>query len=190
MGRQVRRTDPARRGVLKFTATQLAGAFVIDLEPIVDDRGFFARTWCGDELAQHGLVANLAQASLSSNRTRGTLRGMHYAAEPHPETKIVSCIRGAIFDVIVDLRSGPTQCKWFGLELSAANHRMLYIPVGFAHGFLTLADDTEVSYMISERYDASCARGVRYSDPAFEIQWPSSPTEISQRDATYPDFAR
>jgi dTDP-4-dehydrorhamnose 3,5-epimerase len=174
---------------LKFTPTQLAGTFVLEPEPIADERGFFARTWCADELARHGLVNQIAQASISYNRHAGTLRGMHYAVPPHAESKVVSCARGAIYDVLVDLRPGPQQRHWIAVELTAENRRMLFVPEGVAHGFLTLADDTEVSYLISEPYAADCARGVRYSDPAFAITWPSEPKVISQRDASYPDFA-
>lgn len=175
---------------MKFSETEIAGAFVLDIEPSADDRGFFARQWCARELADHGLVGTLAQASLSFNRARGTLRGMHYQAAPHGETKIVSCSRGAIFDVLVDLRPGPGQCRWVGYELSAQNHRMLYVPEGVAHGFLTLEPDTEVQYFISAFFEPTAARGARYNDPAFGIRWPGPAEVISPRDATYPDFAR
>ena len=173
---------------MNFTPTEIAGAFVVEPEPIADERGFFARQWCADEFAAHGLVATLAQVSLSFNARRGTLRGMHYAVAPHAETKLVGCCRGGIFDVLVDLRPGPGQRRWIGVELSAANRRMLYVPEGVAHGFLTLEDDSEVQYWISEPYDARCARGVRYSDPAFAIRWPAAPAVISARDAAYPDI--
>lgn len=160
---------------------------MVELEPHADDRGFFARQWCADELGGHGLVARLAQVSLSFNARRGTLRGMHYAVAPHAETKLVSCVRGAVFDVLVDLRPGPGLHRWVGIELSAANRKMLYVPEGVAHGFLTLEDASEVQYFISTPYDASSARGVRYSDPAFGIRWPAAPEVISARDAGYPD---
>ena len=176
---------------MKFTATAIPGAFVVDPEPIADERGFFARVWCAGELAAHGLVATLAQASVSWNRARGTLRGMHYQAAPHAEAKLVSCTRGAIFDVLVDLRPGAGIAgapRWLGEELTAANRRMLYVPAGVAHGFLTLADDTEVHYAISVPYDAASARGVRYDDPAFAIRWPAPPVVISARDASFPDY--
>ena len=172
-----------------FTPTEIPGAFVVDLEPASDDRGFFARQWCSRELADRGLVGALAQASLSFNRAAGTLRGMHYQAAPHAETKLVHCTQGAIFDVIVDLRPGPTRCTWASVELSAANHRMLYIPEGVAHGFLSLADASEVQYFISAPFEPSAARGVRFDDPAFGIRWPRPPRVISPRDAAWPDVA-
>ena len=174
---------------MRFTPTELDGVYVIEPEPIADERGFFARTWCATELASHGLVAQIAQASVSYNRLAGTLRGMHYTVAPHAESKVVSCARGAIYDVLVDLRPGARKPRWIAVELTAANRQMLFVPQGVAHGFLTLADDTEVSYLISEPYAADCARGVRYSDPAFAIAWPSEPRVISPRDASYPDFS-
>ena len=163
---------------MKFTATELPGAFLVSVEPASDDRGFFARQWCARELEAQGLVGKLAQASLSFNRSKYTLRGMHYQAPPHPETKLVNCVRGAIYDVLVDLRPGPTYLRWVGFELSAANRRMLYVPGGVAHGFLTLEDASEVQYFISEFHEPAAARGVRYNDPAFEIVWPSEPQVI------------
>lgn len=132
-------------------------------------------------------MSELAQVSLSYNARRHTLRGMHYAAAPYAETKLVHCVRGAIFDVLVDLRPGPGRHRWVGVELSAANHRMLYVPEGVAHGFLTLEDDSDVQYFISRHFEPSAARGVRYSDPAFAIRWPAPPAVISPRDAAYPD---
>lgn len=173
---------------MKLTATELPGVFVIDPEPASDERGYFMRQWCARELAEHGLVGSLAQASLSFNKLRGTLRGMHYQIAPHEETKLVGCARGAIFDVLVDLRPGPTRLRWVGYELTAENRRMLYVPAGVAHGFLTLEDATEVQYFISEFHHAASARGVRYNDPAFGIRWPGEPRVISSRDAGYPDF--
>lgn len=173
---------------MRFSPTEIPGAFVVDLEPSSDDRGFFARQWCGRELAAHGLVDRLAQTSLSFNRARGTLRGMHYQAAPHGETKLVHCTRGAIFDVIVDLRPGAAHCRWAGYELSARDRRMLYVPDGVAHGFLSLEDDTEVQYFISTYFEPSAARGVRYNDPAFAIRWPGPAQVISPRDASYPDY--
>lgn len=172
---------------MKLTPTELPGVFVVDVEPARDDRGSFHRQWCARELAAHGLVATLAQASLSVNTWRGTLRGMHYQAAPHGETKLVSCARGAIYDVLVDLRPGPTRHRWVGYELSAANRRMLYVPEGVAHGFLTLEDASEVQYFISTFYEPASARGVRYNDPAFGIRWPAAVEVISARDAGYPD---
>lgn len=175
---------------MKFGETPLAGAFVIDIEPIEDARGFFARAWCRRELEAHGLNPSLAQANLSFNRRKGTLRGMHWQEPPHAESKLVRCTRGAIFDVAVDLRPGSvTYLQWFGAELSADNHRMLLVPEGFAHGFQTLADDTEVFYQVSEFYAPQAERGARYNDPSFNIQWPLGVAVVSDKDAAWPDFA-
>ena len=174
-----------------FTETAIPGAFVVDLEPRADERGFFARGWCAREFAEHGLDAALVQHNISFNRRTGTVRGMHYQADPHPEVKVVRCTRGRLFDVIVDLRPGsPSYCRWAGVELSAENRRALYIPAGVAHGFQTLADDTEVHYQMSDYYHPELARGVRWDDPAFGIAWPSPATAIlSERDRSYADFA-
>jgi dTDP-4-dehydrorhamnose 3,5-epimerase len=173
-----------------FTETSLSGAFVIDLEPINDERGFFARLWCRREFEAHGLETNLVQCSMSFNRHAGTLRGLHYQVAPFEETKIVRCANGSIFDVIVDLRTGsPTFGRYFSLTLSEANRRMLYIPPGFAHGFQTLEDNAEVVYQMSAFFDAAAARGVRWDDPMFSIAWPSAPNRImNDRDRSYPDF--
>jgi dTDP-4-dehydrorhamnose 3,5-epimerase len=173
---------------VKFTPTEIPGAFVVDPEPHADERGFFARQWCARELAAYGLDARLAQASLSFNHRRGTLRGMHYQVAPATEAKLVSCSRGAIYDVLVDLRPGPSRCRWVGYDLSSENRRMVYVPDGVAHGFLTLEHASEVQYFISEFYAPEAARGVRYDDPAFRIRWPVPPEVISARDASYPDF--
>jgi len=172
-----------------FTETPLKGAYVIDPERLADERGFFARTWCRREFEAHGLNTALAQCSVSFNQKTGTLRGMHYQAAPHAEHKLVRCTAGIIYDVIVDLRPGSgTFRHWFAAELSADNRRMLYIPEGLAHGFLTLADNTEVFYQISEYYVPEGARGVRWNDPAFAISWPVQPRIVSQRDSAYADF--
>ncbi|MGC2857246.1 dTDP-4-dehydrorhamnose 3,5-epimerase [Novispirillum sp. DQ9] len=169
------------------TPTPLAGAFVLDIEPLADDRGFFARTFCAAELAAHGMNVAVAQCSVSVNTRKGTLRGMHFQAAPHEEDKLVRCTAGAIFDVLVDARAGSaTFGQWFGAELSAANRRALYIPKGFAHGFLTLADATEVLYQISVPFAPGFGRGFRWDDPEVGIRWPSAPAVISDRDATYP----
>ena len=153
---------------MRFVSTPLPGVFVIEQQRHADERGHFARTWCEGELAEQGLETRVAQCSDSYNHRRGTLRGMHYQAPPHAEVKVVRCTRGAMFDVAVDLRPhSPTFRKWFGVELRPENGRALYVPRGFAHGFLTLADDTSVSYAISERYAPEAARGVRYDDAAF-----------------------
>jgi dTDP-4-dehydrorhamnose 3,5-epimerase len=172
-----------------FHETRLKGPFVIDIEELHDERGFFARSWCRREFAKHDLNPNLAQCSVSFNRKRGTLRGMHYQRAPHQEAKLVRCTAGAIYDVIVDLRhDSPTFAQWMGVELTDTNRRMLYIPEDFAHGFQTLEDNTEVFYQISEFYEPDSAAGVRWDDPAFGIQWPTAERIISARDATYPDF--
>jgi len=174
-----------------FTPTPLDGAYVIEPEPREDARGLFARTWCQRELAARGLDARIAQCSTSFNKTKGTLRGMHYQAAPLGETKLVRCTRGSMFDVIVDLRSdSPTFTRPFGAVLSADNRKAMYVPVGFAHGFQTLEDDTEVFYQISEFYSADHSRGVRWDDPAFGIAWPADERSIVERDRGYPDFRR
>jgi dTDP-4-dehydrorhamnose 3,5-epimerase len=171
------------------TPTPLGGAFVIEPEPEVDDRGLFARTWCRQELERRGLETRIAQCSTSFTRRRGTLRGLHYQSPPLAETKIVRCTRGAIYDVIVDLRpDSPTFTQHFGLALTADDRRALYVPPLVAHGFQTLEDDTEVFYQISEFYSPAHACGVRWDDPAFGIAWPPADRIISERDRTYPDF--
>ena len=172
-----------------FHETGLPGAFLIEPERISDARGFFARTWSAEELAERGLSTRIAQCSVSYNAARGTLRGMHYQIEPHAEVKLVRCTAGAIYDVIVDLRpTSPTYRRHFGATLSAASRMQLYIPEGFAHGFLTLEDDSEVFYQISEPYAPAAGRGVRWDDPAFAIDWPGEVRVIAPRDAAYPDF--
>lgn len=172
-----------------FRESELAGAWLIDLEPIDDERGFFARTFCRVEFAAHGLETGVAQCNLSYNRHRGTLRGMHFQAAPGEEAKLVRCTRGAIFDVIVDLRpDSATYCRWVGVALSAAERRMLWVPQGLAHGFLTLEDHAEVCYQMSAPFRPELARGVRWNDPAFAIDWPEPPRVISERDRSYPDF--
>ncbi len=174
---------------MKFISTPLAGAYVIETEPHVDDRGFFARTWCREEFRRHGLAAELAQCSTSFNQQRGTLRGLHYQAEPHAEAKLVRCTRGAIYDVMVDLRrSSPTFRQWHAVELSVDGKRSVYVPRGFAHGFQTLEDASEVLYMISVPYHAEACRGVRWDDPMFGIRWPLAPSCMSERDRSFPDF--
>jgi len=172
-----------------FVETGLKGAFVVEVEKLDDERGFFGRSWCKREFAEHGLNPNLSQCSVSFSRRRGTLRGLHYQIAPHEEAKLVRCTAGAIYDVIVDLRRGsPTFGKWFAVELTAENHRMLYVPEGMAHGLQTLEDNTEVFYQISEFYEPASARGVRWNDPAFGIEWPPADRIISARDASYADF--
>jgi dTDP-4-dehydrorhamnose 3,5-epimerase len=172
---------------MRFTETKLAGAFVIEPERFEDERGFFARTWCVREFEAHGLVTRLVQCSVSFNRRRGTVRGMHYQAAPHEEVKLVRCVRGAILDVIVDARPGsPTLHQWVAVELDAESQRALYVPRGFAHGFQTLADDTEVFYQISEFFHPESARGLRWDDPALGIDWPLEVSVISAKDRAYP----
>ncbi len=175
---------------MKFIPTELAGAYIIDVEPMEDERGFFARSWCADELRAHGLDPNLAQCSVSFNRKKGTLRGMHYQGAPHEETKVVRCTAGSIYDVIVDVRpESPTFKQWISVELSAENRRMIYVPAGFAHGFQSLVENTEVFYMVSEFYHPEYSRSVRWNDPQFAIEWPPEEHRvISSRDRDYPDF--
>lgn len=173
-----------------FTETRLAGAFVIDPERADDERGFFARTWCAREFEAHGLNARLVQCNVSFNRRRGTLRGLHFQVKPHEEAKLVRCTRGRVFDVIVDLREGsPTHGEHVAVILSATNLRMLYIPEGFAHGFQTLEDDTELFYQMSQAYHPESARGLRWDDPALAISWPPCGERIiSDRDRQHPGF--
>ncbi len=172
-----------------FKETKLKGAFVIEPERIEDERGFFARTFCRKEFEAHGLDPNLVQCSVSFNKTKGTLRGMHYQVSPYQETKLVRCTTGAIHDVILDLRpDSPTFKQWVSVELTRENWRMLYVPKGVAHGFQTLHDETEVLYQMSEFFHSECAKGVRWDDPQFGIEWPSAERIISERDRTYPDF--
>jgi dTDP-4-dehydrorhamnose 3,5-epimerase len=172
-----------------FTETAFKGAFIIEPERRYDERGFFARTWCQREFAAKGLPSAWVQCNISFSRQRGTLRGMHYQASPYEEAKLVRCTTGAIYDVIIDLRyESPTFRQWLALELTADNRRMLFIPQGFAHGFQTLADDTEVFYQMSQFYAPEYARGVRWDDPAFGISWPAEKRIISERDRSFPDF--
>lgn len=170
-----------------FSSTPLPGVLVVRAERAEDERGYFARTWVGEELAARGLDARLAYTCASWNRRKGTLRGMHYQVAPFAEAKLVSCPRGAIFDVAVDLRSGtPAHRRWFATRLDAASPEMLYLPPGVAHGFLTLEDDTLVHYAISERYSPEHARGLRWDDPAIGVAWPSPPEVLNPRDASWP----
>jgi dTDP-4-dehydrorhamnose 3,5-epimerase len=175
---------------MQFTETEIRGAFILDAEQIADERGFFARSWARDEFEAHGLNPHLAQCNLSYNHRKGTVRGMHWQEAPHAETKLVRCTQGGIYDVIVDLRAdSSTYLRWIGVELTAENRRSLYIPEGCGHGFQTLADATEVLYMITEYYTPAAARGMRWNDPAINVTWPLAVTVISERDAQYPDFA-
>lgn len=173
-----------------FVQTTLKDAFIIEPERIEDERGFFARVWCQREFEAHGLTSRLSQCNISFNPKAGTLRGMHYQADPHAEVKLVRCTMGAIHDVIIDLRpESPTFKQHLGVDLTASNRTMLYIPEGFAHGYLTLQDNTEVSYQVSEFYAPTYGRGVRWNDPAFAIEWPMEVRVITERDRTYPDFS-
>jgi dTDP-4-dehydrorhamnose 3,5-epimerase len=174
---------------MKFTPTKIPGAYLIEIQPITDERGCFARTFCADEFQQHGLNFNFVQCNVSFTSQQGTIRGMHYQISPHTETKLVRCTRGEIYDVILDLRPGsPTFKQWVAAELTADNHQMFYIPSGCAHGFQTLVDDTEVFYQMSEVYQAAAATGVRWNDPAFGIEMPLAVSSINERDQIYSDF--
>jgi dTDP-4-dehydrorhamnose 3,5-epimerase len=176
---------------MRFVATPLAGVWAIEPERVSDERGWFARTYDPEEFEAHGLDPTVAQCNASHNARAGTLRGMHYQAPPHGESKLVRCVRGAIFDVAVDLRpDSPTFCAWHGLQLSAENALALYIPAGLAHGFQTLADHSDVIYQMGHSYVPDAARGVRFDDPAFAIQWPEVDGRriVSERDRSYPDF--
>lgn len=174
---------------MKFTETELKGAYIIELEKREDERGFFARAFCVNELGKLGLDASIVQINNSLSVFKGTLRGMHYQLAPKAETKMVRCIKGALFDVAVDLRKdSPTYKKWIGVELSADNRKMLYVPKGFAHGFLTLEPNTEAFYLVTEFYSPEHERGLRYNDPAINIQWPFAPSVVSDKDLKHPDF--
>lgn len=174
-----------------FTETKLKGAFILNIEPLEDNRGFFARSWCEDEFKKHGLNPRLVQCNISFNKKRGTLRGMHYQAAFYAEAKVVRCTMGAIYDVIIDLRSdSPTFKQWISVELTAENRRALYVPEDFAHGFQSLVDNTEVFYQMSEFYHPECARGVRWNDPVFGIDWPTESHIISRQDREYTDFLK
>jgi dTDP-4-dehydrorhamnose 3,5-epimerase len=174
---------------VKFFETPLAGAYVIELEKIGDERGFFARAFCQREFVKHDLAREIVQVNNSLAERKGTLRGMHYQLAPKAETKMVRCIRGSLYDVILDLRSGsPTFGKHFGVELSAENRKMLYVPKGFAHGFVTLVDGTEAFYFVDEYYAPEQERGIRWNDPHFGIAWPIEPVVLSEKDKSHRDF--
>ena len=174
---------------MTFKETKLQGAYIIEPEMLIDERGAFARTFCRKDFESHGLIGNISQCSISLNTRKYTLRGMHYQKKPCAEAKLVRCSRGAIYDVIVDLRyDSPTFKQWTSVEISAENRKMVYVPVDFAHGFQTLTDNTEVIYQMSEFYSPSHAGGFRWNDPSFKIKWPSDNFVISSKDQTYPDF--
>lgn len=172
---------------MQFRETKLHGAYVVEMQPFTDERGQFARAWCSDEFARRGLVAEFVQANVSVNPRVGTLRGLHWQEPPHAEVKLIRCVRGAIWDVIVDMRPrSPTWGEWFGIELSTDSFKMLYVPEGFAHGFQVLEDETEVNYLVSAPYTPHAARGIRYDDPAIGVRWPLPVTSISKADASWP----
>jgi dTDP-4-dehydrorhamnose 3,5-epimerase len=175
---------------MKFTGTGLDGAFVIEIEPHVDDRGFFARAWCRREFETTGIQSKFVQANIAFSKEKGTLRGMHFQNAPHAEAKLLRCVKGAIFDVIIDLRpDSPTFKHWFGIELTAENHNMVFIPEGFAHGYLTTAAETEVFYLVSAFYSPEVEGGVRWDDPAFGVEWPMTGNLIvSEKDRSWPHF--
>jgi dTDP-4-dehydrorhamnose 3,5-epimerase len=176
-------------GLMIFTETKLDGAFLIELEPFEDERGFFALSWSQSEFAGRGLESRLVECNISFNRKKGTLRGMHYQIPPHGQVKLVRCTRGAIFDVIIDLRpSSATFKQWMGVELTADNHIALYIPRDFAHGFQTLSDDSEILYQMSDPFVADSGSGIRWDDPAFGVEWPEDTRIINARDVRYPYF--
>lgn len=172
-----------------FTETELAGAYIIELEKRGDERGFFARFFCENEFGAKGLATKFVQVNDSLSVTKGTLRGMHYQAAPHQETKVLRCIKGALYDVIIDMRpDSKTFTKWIGVELTAENRKMIYVPKGFAHGFMTLEDNTEALYLVDQGYAPGAERGVRWNDPKFGIKWPAEPTVLSDKDKVIRDF--
>lgn len=176
---------------MKFLPTDLPGAWIIDLEPRTDERGFFARAYCQNEFTVHGIDASFVQSNVAYSKRKGTLRGLHWQEAPFAEGKLVRCTRGAVFDVGVDLRPGsPTFRRHVAVELNEENHRMVYLPEGFAHGYLTLSDAAEVTYMVTKPYHPASARGARWNDPALAVPWPFEPVEILPRDQEYPDLPR
>ncbi len=174
---------------MRFIATPVEDAYIVDIEPIGDERGFFARSWCREEFRRQGLNPNLMQCNISFNERKGTLRGLHYQEQPYEEAKLIRCSAGAIYDVIVDLRpASRSYMQWFAVELTGANRRMLYVPEGLAHGFQTLEKETEVFYQMSVAYRRESARGIRWDDPAFSIRWPVPNPILSEKDRSYRDF--
>lgn len=172
-----------------FTETKLKGAFIVEIKQIADERGFFGRSWCRNEMEEHGLNGNVVQANTSFSKAKGTLRGLHYQRHPYEETKFMRCTKGAIYDVIIDLRKGsPTFFEWIGVELTEDNYKMLYVPEGFAHGFITLADNSEVTYLVTQFYTPGAEAGIRFDDPQFKIKWPVEISTISEKDKSHPDF--
>jgi len=172
-----------------FTETPLKGAYLIEIKKLEDERGFFGRSWCANEMAEFGLKNNLCQGNTSFSKTRGTLRGMHFQHDPYQETKLIRCTRGSIFDVIIDLRKdSPTYAQWFGAELTQDNYKMLYVPEDFGHGFITLEEDCEVTYLVTQFYTPGAEGGIRWNDPAFQIEWPLEPIVVSDKDRAHPDY--
>jgi dTDP-4-dehydrorhamnose 3,5-epimerase len=170
-----------------FTETKLKGAYLINLKRLEDERGFFARTFCQQEFKEYGLNSEIAQTNISYNKKRGTLRGLHMQLPPHEESKLIKCNRGAIYDIIVDLRkNSKTFLRWIGAELTSENHQMIYVPEGFAHGFITLEDNTEVNYQMNQFYAPGYEKGYRWNDPAFDIVWPIEPVVIAEKDKNFP----
>ena len=173
-----------------FTETKLKDAYIIDINKLEDQRGFFARGWCQREFEEHGLIPTVVQANISYNKKKGTIRGMHYQVSPYEETKLVRCTRGALYDVIIDLRpDSPTYKQWLGVELTAENYKTLYVPKGFAHGFITLVDNTEAYYQVSQFYTPGAEQGIRYDDPAFGIEWPVEVQVISDKDKNWNNYS-
>jgi dTDP-4-dehydrorhamnose 3,5-epimerase len=174
---------------LKFSETELKGAFILEVKKLEDERGFFGRTFCQKEFEKHGMNPHVVQANVSYNKFKGILRGMHYQLHPYEETKLVRCVRGAIYDVIIDLRKdSPTYTKWIGVELKEDSYQMLFVPEGFGHGFITLEDNTEVIYQVSQFYTPGAESGIRWNDPVFDIKWPIEPLIISQKDRQHSDY--
>jgi len=174
---------------LKFTEIYLKGAFVIEVDKLKDDRGFFGRLWCEKEFKNNNLKTNIVQSNVSLSLKKGTIRGLHFQRSPFQETKLVRCTKGSVYDVIIDLRpESPTFKKWFGVKLTEDNHKMIYVPENFAHGFLTLEDNSEVYYLVTQFYNKEAEAGLRWNDPAFDIQWPTEVKEISEKDNSHANF--
>jgi dTDP-4-dehydrorhamnose 3,5-epimerase len=185
---RITRLEYAGAGMI-FKETRLQGAFTVEMEPIGDNRGFFARAWCQREFQARGLISCFVQNNITVSPKQGTLRGLHYQVAPHEEVKLVRCTQGAIYDVIIDLRpESPTYLEWLGTELTARNRKMIYIPGGFAHGYQILMDDTEVFYQVGQFYTPEYERGIRWNDPVFAVEWPLDVREISAKDTKWPDF--
>lgn len=172
-----------------FTETKLKGAFILEIKKLEDERGFFGRSWCANEMESHGLKSDIKQVNTSLSLKKGTIRGMHYQNDPFQETKLVRCTRGSIYDVIIDLRkNSPTYKQWFGVELTQDNYKMLYVPEDFAHGFITLEDNCEVSYLVTQFYTPGAESGIRWDDPTFAIDWPIIPSVVSEKDQNHPNY--